>query len=108
MRTFTHGLLQKVLALVPLTPDVTEVYVSTMTNTLSEYYGDMEETLNHLKSIKLKSYTGENVSNFCAPIIVDYEGSLTRSDVTFHKCDNKGHIKSKVRYNGNIYSSNSS
>ena len=33
----------------------------------------MEETLNHTKSLKLKRYPGENVTDFCAAILVDAE-----------------------------------
>ena len=47
------------------------VFVATMTIFLSNYYDDLEETLTHMKSLKLKIYPGENVTYFCAEILVD-------------------------------------
>ena len=37
-----------------------EVFVATMTKFLSNSYDALEKTLNHIKSLKLKSYPGEN------------------------------------------------
>ena len=71
--TLSNTLLQKVLTLVPLTATVTEVYVSIITTFLSDSYDALEETLNHMKSLKLKSYPGENVTYCCAAILVDAE-----------------------------------
>ena len=42
-----------------------------MTTFLSDSYDDLEETLNHMKSLKLKSYPGENVTDCYAAILVD-------------------------------------
>ena len=53
---FSNNLLQKVLILVPLTATGPEVFVSTMTTFLSYSYDDLEETLTHMKSIKIKIY----------------------------------------------------
>ena len=64
-------LLQKVLTLVPLTATVPEVFVFTMNTFLSDYYDSLEDNLTHMKSLKLRSYPGENVTNFCAEILVD-------------------------------------
>ena len=50
-----------------------KVFVSTMTTFLSDYSDALEETLNHMKSLKLKSYPGENVTDSCAAILVDAE-----------------------------------
>ena len=66
--TFANTLLQKILILVPLTATGPEVFVSTMTTFFSNSYDDLEETINHIKSLKLKSYPGENVTDFCAEI----------------------------------------
>ena len=44
-----------------------------MTKILSDSYDDLEETLNHMKSLKLKRYPGENVTDCCASILVDAE-----------------------------------
>ena len=71
--TLSNTLLQKVLTLVPLTATGPEVYVAIMTAFLSDSYDALEETLNHMKSLKLKSYPGENVTDCCAAILVDAE-----------------------------------
>ena len=73
MSTLSNTLLQKVLTLVPLTATGPEVFVATMTTFLSDSYDSLKETLNHMKSLKLKSYPGENVTYFCAAILVDAE-----------------------------------
>ena len=70
MNTLSNTLLQKVLTLVPLTATGTEVFVAIMTTFLSDSYDALEETLNHTKSLKLKRYPGENVTDFCAEILV--------------------------------------
>ena len=54
--TFYNATLQKVLALVLLTATGSEVYVATMTIFISDLYDYLEETITHLKSLKLKSY----------------------------------------------------
>ena len=61
------------MTLVPLTATVLEVFDATMTTFLSDSYDALEETLNHMKSLKLKIYPGENVADFCAEILVDAE-----------------------------------
>ena len=71
--TLTNTLLQKVLTLVPPTATGPEVSVATMTTFLSNSYGALEETLTHMKSLKLKFYPLENVTDFCAAILVDSE-----------------------------------
>ena len=71
--TLSNTLLQKVMTLVPLTATRPEVFVATMTTFLSGSYGVLGETLNHMKSLKLKSYSGEKVTDFCAAISVDAE-----------------------------------
>ena len=57
----------------PLTANVPEVFVDTMTTFLSNYYYALEETLTHTKNLNLKKYPGENVTYFCAAILVDAE-----------------------------------
>ena len=42
-----------------------------MTTFLSDSYDALEENLNHMKSLKLKGYPGENVTDCCAAILVD-------------------------------------
>ena len=69
----SNTLLQKLLTLVPLTSTGPEVFVATMTTFLSDSYDALEETLNHMNSLKLKGYPGENVTDFCAAILVDAE-----------------------------------
>ena len=60
---FSNTLIQKVLKLVPLTATGPEVFVSTMTTFLSDSYDALEETLNHMNSLKLKIYPGKNVTD---------------------------------------------
>ena len=57
----SYIILQKVLTLVPLTTTGSEVFVATMTTFLSDSYDYLEETLTHMKILKLKIYPGENV-----------------------------------------------
>ena len=57
----------------PLTATGPEVFDATTTTFLSDSYDAMVETLNHIKSLKLKIYPGENVKDFCAAILVDAE-----------------------------------
>ena len=57
-KTFSYALLQKVLKLVPLTETGTEVYIATTNTVLYDFYTYLEETLNHLKCIKLKDQPG--------------------------------------------------
>ena len=71
--TLSNTILQNVLTLVPLTETGTEFFVSTATTFLSDSYDDLEENLTHMKSLKLKSYPGESVTDFYAAILVDTE-----------------------------------
>ena len=59
--------------MVPLTATGPEVFVVTMTTFLTDSYDALEVTLNHMKSLKLKIYPGENVTDLCAEILVDAE-----------------------------------
>ena len=52
--TFSNTLLQKVITLVPLIATVYEVFVATMTTFISDYYDALDDTLNHMNSLKLK------------------------------------------------------
>ena len=61
-RKFSNAIIQEVLTFVPLTSTRPEVYVSAMTTFFSNSYNDLEETVNNLKSLKINSYLGENVS----------------------------------------------
>ena len=69
--TLSNILLQKVLTLVPFTATGPDVFVVTMTTLLSDSYDAFEETLTHMKSLKLKICPGDNVTDFCASILVD-------------------------------------
>ena len=69
----SNTLLQKVLTLVMLTEIGPEVSVTTMTEFLSDSHDALKETLTHMKSLKLESYSGEKVTYFCAAILVDAE-----------------------------------
>ena len=55
----------------PLTATGPEVFVASMTTFLSNSYDDLEETLTHMKILKLKIYPGENVTYCCAEMLVD-------------------------------------
>ena len=55
-----------------MTATGSEVYISTMNKFLSDSYDDLEETLNHMKSLKLNIYTGDNVTDCYDEILVDY------------------------------------
>ena len=59
--------------MVQLTATGPEVFVATMTTFISNSYDALEETLTHIKSLKLKSYPWENVTDCCAAILVDAE-----------------------------------
>ena len=69
----SNTILHKVLTLVPLTATGTKVFVATMTTFLSDSYDALEETLTHMKSLKLKIYPGENITDCCTEILVDAE-----------------------------------
>ena len=69
----SNTLLQKILTLVPLIATGPEVFVATMTTFIFYSYDTLEENLNHMKSLKLKSYPGENVIDCFAAILVDAE-----------------------------------
>ena len=57
----------------PLTATGPEIFVTTMTKFLFDSYDALEETLNHMKSLKLKNYPEENITDCCAAILVDAE-----------------------------------
>ena len=61
--TFTNALIQKVLTLVLMVVTGYGVYVITMTKFLSDQYVTLEDTISHMKSLKLNSYPGENVTD---------------------------------------------
>ena len=65
--TLSSTIIQKVMILVPLTPTRPEVFVATMTIFLSDYYDALEETLTHMKSLKLKKLSrGEHYRLLCS------------------------------------------
>ena len=68
---FFPALLHKVLKLVLITANGTEVYVATIITILSNSYDSLVETLNHMKSLKLKDNPGENVADCFYAILVD-------------------------------------
>ena len=69
----SSALLQNELKIVPLTATGPKVYVATMIAILSGLYVSLDETLNHMKSIKLKDRTGENDADYCDEIWVGDE-----------------------------------
>ena len=71
--TLLNNLLHKVLPLLPLKVTRTEVFVATINTFIFNSYDALEETLTHTKSLKLKIYPGENVTDFCADILVNAE-----------------------------------
>ena len=50
-----------------------EVFVATMPTFPSDSYDALEETLTYRKSLHLKIYPGDNVTDCCATILVDTE-----------------------------------
>ena len=70
---FSSTLLQNLLKLVLLSAIGPKVYVVTMITVISHSYGYLVETLNHMKSLKIKDNPGENVADCCDEILVDDE-----------------------------------
>ena len=58
MSNLSNTLLQKVLIVVLLTATGLEVFVATMNIFISDSYYALEETLNHMKILKLKAIQG--------------------------------------------------
>ena len=73
----------------PLTATGPEVFVATITKFLSDSYDALEETLTHMKSLKLKIYPGDNVTDFCEARLVDAEHIESAGDF---KPENLGYI----------------
>ena len=71
--TLSYAFLQKILKLVSLIATGPEVYVTTMTIVLYNSYDYLVDTLNHMKSLKLKDNPWENVAYCCDTIVVDVE-----------------------------------
>ena len=63
----------------------TKVYASNMTTIHYNYSSYLQETLNYLKSIKIKCHLEDNVTDFCAAILVE-AGNL-ESDGAFNPYD---------------------
>ena len=59
--------------MLPLTANGPEVYVATTNTVISDYYDYLVDTMNHMKSLKLKDYPGGNVADCCDAILVDVE-----------------------------------
>ena len=59
----SNFLLQMVLTLVPLTATGSGVFDAIMTKFLSDSHDALEDTITRMKSLKLKSYPGENVTD---------------------------------------------
>ena len=57
--------------MVAITITGTKVYASIVETVLSDSNNTLEETLNFLKSLKLKSYLGKNIAYCCAAILDD-------------------------------------
>ena len=56
-----------------MTETIPDIFDDTMTTFLSDSYDALGETLIHMNSLKLNIYPGENVTDFCAEILVDAE-----------------------------------
>ena len=69
----SNDLLQKLLTLVPLTATGPEVYVATMTTILTDYYYSLVDTINQMKSLKLKDNQGGDAADFHDEILVNVE-----------------------------------
>ena len=80
--TFSSDFIQQVLKLVSLTATGPEVYIATMITVLSGSYDSLVETINHMKSLKLRDHPGENVTYFCDTILVDAKS--LESDIVFN------------------------
>ena len=61
------------MKLVTLAATRPNVYVTTTTSNISNYYTFLKETLYHLKCLKLKDCTGDNTTDLCAAILLDDE-----------------------------------
>ena len=72
--TLSNGPLQKVLTLVPLAATRPEVYVAIMTTIISNSYYSLVDTLNHMKSLKLKDNQGGDTADFYNTILENVEG----------------------------------
>ena len=100
--TLSKIILQKLLTLVPLTATRPEVFVTTTTKFISDSYDALEQNLNHMKSLKLKSYPGENVIDCCAAILVDAErlessGSFNPEHLGYITCVFEDNYDSRFR-----------
>ena len=71
--TSSSSILQKVLILVLLSETGPKGYVATMTTIISNSYASLVETLNHMKSLKLKDHPRENIVDCCDVTLVDAE-----------------------------------
>ena len=83
----------------PLTETGTEVYVATMTTILPGYYYYLVDTLNHMKSLKLKDHPGGDVADFYDAILVNVD--ILESAGAF-KPDHLGYI---ILISGDTYDS---
>ena len=75
--------------MVPLTVTGPEVFFSTMTTFISDYYDTLEETIAHMNSLKLKCYPGENNKDFFAAVSVDAESF---ESAEYFNLEHLGHI----------------
>ena len=71
--TLSDDLLQKVLDLVPLTATGPEVYVATMSTIISDFYYYLTDTLNQMKSLKLKDNHVEDTADYYNAILENVE-----------------------------------
>ena len=90
--TFSNDLLQKVLALVPLTATGPEVYVATRNTIISDSYYYLVNTLNHTKNLKLKDHLGRDAADCYDAILVNV-GSLESAEA--FKPEHLGYIMSR-------------
>ena len=63
-----------------------------MTIILSGSYNDLEDTLSHFKSLKLKSYAGQDVVYWCDSILLDAEHLESDRDFKLNHFNYSTHI----------------
>ena len=69
--TLSDARIQKVLKLLSMIDTGPEVFVATMITVLYNSYAYLVETLNHMKGLKLKYHTWDNVKDCCDAVLLD-------------------------------------
>ena len=69
--TLDNDVITKVTTLTKLIYSGTGVFLTTMFTVMLELYETLEANLTHMKTVKLDSISGENVTNCCSSIVSD-------------------------------------